>query len=336
VPARPRLAELDALRGLAALAVVLYHYSFFIRVIFPTAPLPSLVVSWGCYGVQLFFAISGFVILMTLDRTATLGAFARARFWRLYPTYWLAIVLTTLMVALLGPAKLAVGAGATLVNLSMVQTMLGVASIDGVYWSLNVELGFYLCMGSLWQARLLGRIEAVLLGWIALKWLWWAVPALPFGAGVLLVQEHIPYFAVGIVTYRVWSGQRRWFEQLPVLAAIAGTVLALDPTDAHPLILGLIAAMLALAAGRMRWIAVRPLRWLGTISYPLYLLHGCIGYALILSLEARGVPADAATLATLGVAMLLAAAVTSWFEPAVRGLAARGLARREVMTRFAN
>src|SRR5690606_20208838 len=60
------------------------------------APLP-LPVPWGFLGVHLFFAISGFVILMTLRNVKAPMDFVVARFSRLYPTYWAAMLLTALI-----------------------------------------------------------------------------------------------------------------------------------------------------------------------------------------------------------------------------------------------
>ena len=87
-----RLLELDALRGLAALAVVLFHYTVYYGKTVDHADNPWFRFSYGHYGVMLFFMISGFVILMTLDRTKTVWDFAVARFCRLYPVYWAAML----------------------------------------------------------------------------------------------------------------------------------------------------------------------------------------------------------------------------------------------------
>src|SRR6185436_18721223 len=109
-PARPpapalresgRIGEVDALRGLAALAVVFYHYGQRYRELgadaylsakfpgqFPMNGEPLAWVSWGHYGVQLFFMISGFVILMTISKVRSLKEFALLRFVRLYPAFW--------------------------------------------------------------------------------------------------------------------------------------------------------------------------------------------------------------------------------------------------------
>ncbi|MEO6216094.1 MAG: acyltransferase [Sphingomonas sp.] len=311
-----RIPELDALRGLAALAVTLYHFTWFIasELIAPGTPLPFIQISWGCYGVQLFFAISGFVILKTLDTTSTARRFVLARFWRLFPSYWLAMIITFAIVTILGPEQLRVSWTVFALNVPMLQLFTRVPMVDGAYWSLNVELAFYLCMLFLWRVNLTRRIELVLVPWIGLKWLWWAVPSLPYPLGLLLIADYVPYFAIGILSYRVWAGQRRWFEQLPILALVSGTVLVIDPTDARWIIAVLVPGFLLLAAGRVAWLAHPALVWLGAISYPLYLIHSFIGFSVILRLEAMGLSPDVATLIALALVLSLAAAMTKWVE----------------------
>ena len=78
---RGRLVELDALRGIAAVVVVLYHLTYWND----AAGQAPFSVFWGHYGVELFFIISGFVIFMTLAQARDLRAFAVSRVARLYP-----------------------------------------------------------------------------------------------------------------------------------------------------------------------------------------------------------------------------------------------------------
>src|SRR4051812_27686862 len=89
---RTRLSELDALRGMAAMAVLLFHYTGHAVRYFHDFP---FYWSLGNRGVQLFFGISGFVIFWTLDRSSTLADFAYSRVTRLYPTYWLSLMLVS-------------------------------------------------------------------------------------------------------------------------------------------------------------------------------------------------------------------------------------------------
>ncbi|MEK4129105.1 acyltransferase [Solibacillus sp. FSL W8-0474] len=82
---KDRLTELDALRGLAALAVVIFHYTTRYNELFGHEKSSYLNFTFGHMGVNLFFMISGFVIFMTLRRINNVKEFAIKRAFRLYP-----------------------------------------------------------------------------------------------------------------------------------------------------------------------------------------------------------------------------------------------------------
>ena len=82
-----RIYELDAFRGIAAMAVVLYHYSTRYNEIFDVTSF--LNFSFGWMGVPLFFILSGFVITLSVNRCKSPFEFLYRRFIRLYPTYWI-------------------------------------------------------------------------------------------------------------------------------------------------------------------------------------------------------------------------------------------------------
>ena len=323
-----RIADLDALRGLAALAVVLFHYTTRYTELYGHEGQLVASLPWGHYGVQLFFGISGFVIFMTLDRTRTLVDFALSRGSRLYPAYWTAMVATTAVMLAAGMDDLLVSPGVFAADLTMMQSFVGLPSVDGVYWTLGVELAFYFAMGTLFQLRLLRRIEPVLIAWMALHWLWTFAPALlgvepSWLLGSLLVQAHIPYFAIGIAAYRLRSAavDRRPAQAVIIIALV--TIAACD--GPVPLLVGgASAALLMLVALRgVPLLGARPLVWLGAVSYSLYLLHQNIGYALIAGLERAGLDPNLAVAATLPAILLLAAAVTFLVErPALRAIRA--------------
>jgi peptidoglycan/LPS O-acetylase OafA/YrhL len=321
-----RIADLDALRGLAALTVVLFHYTTRYEELYGhEAPL-LLSVPWGHYGVQLFFGISGFVIFMTLDRTRSLADFAVSRASRLYPAYWTAMALTTAAMLIAGMDALLVSPAAFAADLTMLQGFVGAESVDGVYWTLGVELAFYTVMAALFHFRLLGRIEPLLLAWMGLHWFWTFSPALlgiepSWLLGSLVVQAHIPYFAIGIAAFRLRSAAAPGWP-LAVIGTALATVAACDGF-ASLLVAAATAALLLLVAlrGGIAGLGARPLVWLGAVSYSLYLLHQYIGFAMIARLEAAGLDPHAALAATLGAVLLLAAAVTFLVErPALNAI----------------
>jgi peptidoglycan/LPS O-acetylase OafA/YrhL len=301
-----RLNELDALRGIAACMVMVFHYTWQLATYMPHVEPPGSGFWAGIYGLHLFFGISGFVIFMTLDKTRRATDFLVSRFARLFPAYWAGIVVTTLTVHALDEPMLQEPAGVVLANLTMIQRYFDLRSVDGVYWSLSIELGFYACMLALWYLKRLNSIEVILLGWIALKILWWEMPGLPFLPSLLLAVEYIPYFAIGIVSYRVWKGERRWVQQVPVLAmGLIATLIAdpLGPAVAYCLITVI---FWAIAEGKLKWLITGPLVWLGSISYPLYLVHQYIGWSVIDHAQRLGLNVWAAIAIAIAVSLALA------------------------------
>ena len=115
-----RIAELDVLRGVAAVWVMLFHYT--VRWFEQPGPPQS---PFGEYAVHLFFMISGFVIFMTLRNTRTGADFVVSRFSRLYPAYWAAVLVTASVMTFIPPfAKSAVTFPQVAVNLTMLQQWL--------------------------------------------------------------------------------------------------------------------------------------------------------------------------------------------------------------------
>lgn len=150
---RTRLTELDALRGIGALCVLVFHYSTRFHELFPQAEHVPFSFPGGNYRVLLFFTISGFAIFFTLDRIRNVADFVVNRFARLYPAYIVAMLLT-LSIEYLGHVyALLVGPGAILANLTMLQGFAFIPEVDGAYWTLTVEIAFYVCMIALWNLR---------------------------------------------------------------------------------------------------------------------------------------------------------------------------------------
>jgi peptidoglycan/LPS O-acetylase OafA/YrhL len=328
MPAHPplstgRLLELDALRGLAAVAVVLFHFTTRFQELFGHSERLALSVPWGDYGVDLFFMLSGFVILMTLDRTSSSLKFAWGRFSRLYPTYWAAAGLTFLVVCLCGLPGQEVSTSEALVNVTMVQSLLGCGHIDGAYWSLQAELIFYANMLLLYRCGAFRQPALAVTGWIALACGVHALHALasaatwPVAASLLSKLAtvtsvwFIPYFGIGILLYSLrrsantlsrWNRYQHYF-------ALAACLVAADFLESNTTLLldALLALLLGLAVnGRLTWLAAKPLVWLGAISYSLYLSHQNIGYVIIRHLESEGVSPLASIAVACAAALALA------------------------------
>src|SRR5688572_16252904 len=101
-PPRERLPGLDVLRGLAAVAVLAFHYTTRFGDIFGHPVAPAFLVPWGVRGVEVFFVVSGFAIELSLERTSSAKDFLVSRAVRLYPTFWAALAVTLVVVGVFG------------------------------------------------------------------------------------------------------------------------------------------------------------------------------------------------------------------------------------------
>lgn len=146
-----KILVIHYLRGLAALAVVLKHFGGHLNVL--EIQWLNEVFSFGHFGVDVFFVISGFVIVNTLEKNS--ANFLKKRFLRLYPVYWLSLILTT--VFFLDPIKYKFSDiefyKIFFMNVSMFQSFFGIENINGLYWTLGVELKWYILMFIMFQTK---------------------------------------------------------------------------------------------------------------------------------------------------------------------------------------
>ena len=297
-----RLPTLDFLRFVAAAMVVLFHYTFRGAVdgAYTSTPFPE-VDAWtryGSLGVDLFFMISGFVILLTVDAGRGNPAhFVASRISRLFPAFWAAATVTFL-VCLFAAPPFAVSARDYLLNLGMFPSWLGAPYVDGVYSTLETELTFYLLVLGyllfLWQ-RL--RLEWLLLGWLLLVAAFVPNELGPSRVRALLMVDAAPFFIGGCTFYRIWRDRWTPFRAILVggawlaAAVVAGRdAVAISASYGTEVSSVVSSAIVSLGFGVFLALCLRP-SWfhlggrratlLGALTYPLYLIHQKIGYLVI-------------------------------------------------------
>ena len=338
--AAARINEIDLLRFIAAISVVFFHYAFRgyaadERTIM-AYPLLAPVAKYGYLGVQLFFLISGFVILMTVSR-GSLKAFAVSRFVRLYPAFWACCTLTFVAIVLIGGGQYSATLPQYLANLTMLSGFVGIGSIDGVYWSLFVELQFYAMVAALLA---IGRIHQAQL-FLAL-WLLATVALEFFPVGrlrALLLTDYAVYFIGGALAFLIWSrgasGGRLALLLSCHLVALHQALSGLPQfeqnfqTSMSPYVVGGIitaffAVMLLVALRCTGPLAARRWRLAGALTYPLYLLHQNIGFMLF-NLAYPTLNRHIVLWGTLGLMLALSYAVHVFIErrysPALKRMA---------------
>jgi peptidoglycan/LPS O-acetylase OafA/YrhL len=299
-----RLQFLDAARGIAALAVMVQH-SF-------EATVPSFLpwsvhhVNFGAFGVVMFFLVSGFIIPVSIDRAGKLALFWESRFFRLYPMYWVSLIVTLglgyFMLFPLAPQFSSHPITMSLVNVTMFQTFLHVPDALGVYWTLSLELLFYIVCSVLFAAGWLRR---------SLLWAWMAVGAMAFSALILgfVLHHSLPAGRLGLlvtafVGTAIYSAYSDQMNKKNLYSLLAGLLLALligfwfrfqvypSKSETEAWNMAGVSASWALAYAAFgillmlrdrefpKWIL-----WIGRISYSLYLVHGLVLYLLPKSLN---------------------------------------------------
>lgn len=297
-----RFENIDGLRAIAACLVIWLH----VAEIF--SQLGNQASSWlhtvpatldfGRTGVLVFFLISGFLIPSSLkgERVEGLRKFAIRRFFRLYPLYWISIPLSFVTMWWLYDRQ---ADWQTLVfNLTMIQHKLGYQDISGLYWTLKIELYFYLICALLFALKLLDR-ERVILSAVLL-----IIPVhllLKIGGGknidMMVLPAHdvafISMMFLGAVIRRLVDGRLSSPGRIILGALCLLVCLSLPMVPLHeyavsggvstatarlllpyPIALGI---FLLFVLRNMSW---RPLSWLGEISYSLYLMHPVVFYTL--------------------------------------------------------
>jgi peptidoglycan/LPS O-acetylase OafA/YrhL len=329
-----RIRHLDGLRGLAIAAVVLYHaferWSDLIMAA-PNQPATPLL-EHGWLGVYLFFLISGFVILMTLEQCDGFSSFLRRRWTRLFPAMLAASLLIYATVPLLPmrPAGIPMSEDLLPGLLFMDPVWLDAISdlkyhsLEGAFWSIFVEVKFYLASGILYffggLLPMVIVLTACYVSWHAAEHFQWLVLKSvldPLGA------KYFGWFVAGALFY-ICSRTRKRSHLIGATAFAALVVFIGMSTASLKPALGIVALFaLGICSTRLQHALSHPLLlFMGSISYALYLLHENMIVALTLQLKSwlPGVDARLLALPPIALAILLAYVVTSYFETPVRRL----------------
>lgn len=322
---------LDLVRIFAAMLVLIYHYGFQGWV--GAGPVPdgargaevfpvlSQFARHAWVGVDIFFVLSGLVIAQSA-RGRTAGSFARSRFLRLVPTAWICATLTLLIVQNPYPPL-------PPLNLYVSTLLFDPAGpwIDGAFWTLGIEVNFYILAAALLaigRYRMLFPILAIVGvvssslcfmaylriggvdGWLDARWI------------QLSLLHHGHYFALGVLLWRIYD--RRDASVMDAVLATAflagafGEVRWLVRTESIvPFAIfsfglaGIIASVFGNELFSLSQRSINTLRILGLATYPLYLLHSQIGRKIIREGARAGIDQVAclviATLVCIGLAL---------------------------------
>jgi peptidoglycan/LPS O-acetylase OafA/YrhL len=322
-----RLSELDALRGLAAVFVVLFHYSMSGRPHYN-------IFRFGITGVDLFFIISGFVIMMSIERIKYGYEFIISRFCRLFPTYWVCVTLTLIIIMIAKPfygQPVIVPWQQYFANMTMFQYYLGYDNLDGPYWTMIIEMSFYLIILLLFYVKALRSVVFILTSLVVLM----TILTEKYRGDLFTQQflynfplmESLPLFVAGICFYKVFKQHKRSVLYIfLILGCYLAQVLLYRHCGRAPghvshaeykLLLGIyFTFFFLLLLRKLKFIVTKYTLFLGKISFALYLIHQYLSINLIIPyLVDHGTNYYIAAFAVaFPVSLLFATAITFWVE----------------------
>lgn len=325
-----RYLGLQVLRAVAALAVVLYHATVFV---FMRLRVPAPIWRCGSNGVDLFFVLSGFVIVLSTQRLQGTRdgwkIFAERRITRIVPLYWLATLIKVVLLkfdaganltADLSPASIT----KSLLFLPSVNALGDIQPVLNVGWTLNMEMFFYL-------------LFAIALFFRANVFLSVGLPLLLLSAGdfvhvlgastawTFYAQSIVLEFFFGMLIARaILSGRKlpAWLAGLCIAGGLYALFALLPPVwpkEIHTAwAQGIPAALVVYGVASLEEKLPHIPAWLlflGDASYAIYLFHGLCGQLSPLLLVHLGIPSPLLSeFGTIAISLAVGSLAYLWLD----------------------
>jgi len=245
---------------------------------------------YGYLGVELFFMISGYVIFFSAQ-SGSASKFAVSRALRLYPAYWFAVLFTSFFATIWGGELMSVTPVMVLANLTLLQSFLGVSDVDGAYWTLAYEIRFY---AAVFFVLLVGgqkHLRKIFLCWPILFCI-----ALYFGQDHRTYAGGYYYYFCAGALFAVLKDRFNWQVVVSLLVTFVlcmtyssgkAAELTLAKGSAYSgAVIGILVSsffflFLLQNAKAIQEARIPNSKLLGSLTYPIYLVHAHFGYILL-------------------------------------------------------
>lgn len=320
-----RILELDSLRGIAALMVLFFHLTIL-------SPNGNFKFVYGCTAVDLFFLISGFVIFNSTNNSTL--EFIINRISRLYPTYWISVTFTFLLFCIYESKKsnwtIHIDFNKYIANMTMFQKYFHIKNIDESYWTLILELIFYLtisifiCFNLLKHINYIALFSIIIIAFlkynsmnIILDKLFFILPFLPF----------LPLFFAGILFSQIYNQKKDLVIKYSIiLICVLCQVFNYKYTCSSffleinyyiVMIFIYFLLFILLVNNKLKFIISKITLFFGKISFALYLTHQSLSVEFIVPYLTNSLKMNF-WISTIGIALpisiLIATLITFKFE----------------------
>jgi len=341
---------LDPLRFIAALMVAVFHLSWL-------QSGSSLSFPAGWVGVEIFFVISGMVIMQSAEHSSPVS-FLERRVARLYPAAIVCAIINVIVLRMLGHFALDEQLEVTWTLGSLLRSVLLLKGpfVVGSLWTIPVELAFY---AGIFVAIVTGKIaQPITLAVLLIVWsslyvvpfflssfgiIDTHVPSLAYGKANMTLLRHGAFFGVGMIIYEYYkAGSKKiiWLSLvlglIPCFMEIAARARELSTYYAAPMDtrflavaalsffgMAILLIILCRAFNPSSVLKRRNKYWLrviGLATYPIYLMHEAVAGTLFGVLRQAGVAQSIALISGLLLVILVGVVVALLIEPRVRAL----------------
>jgi peptidoglycan/LPS O-acetylase OafA/YrhL len=283
---KARNGWIDLLRGLGAVAVVLFHFNR-MPVTVPADTLSRVwrsVWSHGHWGVGVFFVLSGYCLFPGWTRARTGWNFLLRRARRIFPPYWCSLLLVVGLAASFklingvnDVARLPASPAAILATIFLLtDPVTAVPTVNWVYWTLSYVFAFYLLAGLILfgpPGRRLAILAGLHLAMIGVDFIFHSAPY-----GPLFFVRYWPVFGLGLALAVFFADRRTGTVMLAGSLLHGLWLVGTGRDETHYLLVG--AGTVAFLALSRTWTFpgwLQPAAWIGRISYGLYLVHVPVG-----------------------------------------------------------
>lgn len=301
------------MRFFAAISVILFHYTFrgphgndyLTKLKFEQI---DFLTRYGYLGVELFFMISGFVIMLSAQNS-NITNFLLSRIKRLFPAYLFCVTITAIVLIVSESNIVKFDLVDYLLNLTMLNGLFGIISIDGSYWSLLIELKFYFLVSVLLFLKLnkLEDFQNFVVIWLMITVLNVIVGNTAMREFMILkivnfifLTDYSAFFIAGILFYLIrengFNLKRSILLSVTLLLSLDNSIKTMQKLekfyvtqfDSNIVLFVICMFFLSFVFFGLKNIIIvqySVIRFLGTLTYPLYLIHQNVGYIIINKLE---------------------------------------------------
>tara|TARA_B100001063_G_scaffold246464_1_gene285798 strand:+ start:272 stop:1294 length:1023 start_codon:yes stop_codon:yes gene_type:complete len=305
---KERIENIDILRGVAIIFIVLYHYTahYSPDYLFRSDNWSSDITKHLWVGVDIFFILSGYCIAMTIFQSQNYIEFLMRRFARIYPAYVFCGLITLIFYSFFDLPGREVDWYTGFMNFIFANFVPGLnfQYIDGVYWMLIVELKFYIFFGMIYF--FFKDLNKSIISWVVFSILLNIIILFDdnIARTITSISPHANWFLVGLMIFSL--KEKKLLTYFLTIIFVISNIVVNERFIGYELSFIFIVFFIWLVLKLKLNLRLRLISKIGLISFSWYLLHNSIGIIMIREINKLGVENFSVIIATISTLLMAA------------------------------